>query len=284
MSNSELTFEKCYRLLGVDEETSRDELKHEYRRQSQIWHPDKAKYNNTDLATAKQRFMLIQEAFSILDHYYETHASLPPLENNTGQEAALDATTQSESNSGYASPHDTYHTTEPKKPKRILPIVFMFLLLGIFVYILFLSADDEIPPAEKSPINTASDKKTFTQGSTMREVTDAQGFPTMVKDNVWFYGKSHVQFKDGIVDFWFVDDTQPLNVRRANYSEANETIKASKTSRIEKNMTKTQIREIQGEPMQDLGDVWVYGTSKIYFKDDQVVSWINSPLNPLRVE
>ncbi len=299
MPNSELTFEKCYQLLGVSADTSWQELKHAYRRQSQKWHPDKVKYNNTDSATAKQQFMLIQEAFSILDCYYQAHESLPAIENNTNQEVDLGATSQSTSSSTwYTEPRHTQNATEPRKSKRILSSLFMFLIFGVFVYILVINADDEVissvealserrtdPPLEihtnLSP--NASAKKTFTHGSTMREVTEAQGFPTEVKDNVWFYGKSHVQFKDGIVEIWHLDENHPLNIRNPYYAISNSK-NVDYVLRIEKDLSKMQVRAIQGEPMQDLGDVWVYGTSKIYFKDNRVVSWINSPLNPLKVD
>lgn len=51
----------------------------------------------------------------------------------------------------------------------------------------------------------------FSYGSSMGKVIDAQGIPDRSVNDTWYYGKSVVYFKDGVVSSWEIHIDSPLN-------------------------------------------------------------------------
>jgi len=55
-------------------------------------------------------------------------------------------------------------------------------------------------------------KSYFTYGSSVGQVINAQGIPTRVEGDTWFYGESSVLFENGHVKSWVRTSGSPLNI------------------------------------------------------------------------
>lgn len=299
-----LAFKNCYAILGVRPDVSWSELKIAYRRLSQKWHPDKVQYTHIDKAEAERHFKHIQLAYQVLEKYFNTYQSLPTVDDaDSIKESAADNAPRS-AESSHNTSHYQAHTTHTVPARGIFSYFVLFgVLVAMMGIIIWQSNDEEFVPQTTSeqlfkrqenypsqnPGKQFADtlsRPPFTIGSTMGAVADAQGIPTQVKENIWYYGDSHVVFKDGVVAKWHQAESSPiLNVLHQQAGSAHTGREFTQISqKIRKGSSKADVKAIQGEPMQDLIDVWVYGTSKIYFKDGQVTAWVNSTLYPLKVE
>lgn len=58
--------ESYYRVLGLSNASSTEEIRRAYRKLAMQWHPDKWANNPTMLGEAKRKFQKIQEAYSVL--------------------------------------------------------------------------------------------------------------------------------------------------------------------------------------------------------------------------
>jgi hypothetical protein len=117
----------------------------------------------------------------------------------------------------------------------------------------------------------------FQLGSTVGEVYAAQGKPDRIENDVWHFGRSKIYFRDGRVDHWENDPMNQLNVRDDTAGDRAD------TPGIAIGTTKAEVRSIQGQPLVEGGSVWEYGLSKVYFQNDRVSGWYDSPLDPLRL-
>ncbi len=286
----DLSYEACYAVLDVPQDVTWGDLRRAYRRQIQKWHPDKIKYTKIDLKSAEQHFMAVQAAYSKLEQYYLINNTLPKiyLEDDKIELPNVKKTS----------------TTYKKNNTHIAPIL-IFLIIPLIAIVYFsiytdsgnntyrINNDLTYPATSSAEHNTRPDNNpatnnvvtshvnTINYGSTMRQVKNIQGLPSRIEDNIWYYGKSYIIFNNGLVADWHQDELNPLNTGLT--SESGPAI-ANTPKNITLGLSKSEVRAIQGEPMQDLVDVWVYGASKIYFKNDHVVSWINSTLDPLKIE
>ncbi|MBI3563127.1 MAG: J domain-containing protein [Gammaproteobacteria bacterium] len=287
MTTQHINYELCYQLLDVTAETTWQEVRQHYRRLLQKWHPDRVAYSNIDPTIAERRFKEIQLAYQTLETYYLAHDVLPTVIPETKTKAT-----------NYTAPTPKpavfRHTTVqavPKRPSLWLKFLLIAIASGLFTVIIIQSdtADEVITTEVQStapnppyPYNKDNLNKTFTYGSTMGEVNEVQGIPDKIENNQWYFGKSLVTFHDGRVVSWISDDSSPLRVSLAGDGTTPQT--GTYSRKFHKGSSKGEVRQIQGEPMQDLGEVWIYGTSKIYFKDDRVAAWVNSTLSPLKAE
>jgi len=305
MSNIAYTYEECFALLGVTADVTWSELRRAYRRQLQKWHPDKVRYNNIDLKIAENKFNAIQTAFTILEKYYLTHETLPPILTHSDITSPTKNSKQANNTAKVDYTLRNRGTSSHSGSKGIFPTSFFVLLtLGAVIYFFLnyiyqeanvqsieIPAQNETQPTsvDKSTESIqpsqshAPVKRTFGFGTSMLEVKEIQGPPSHQNGNIWFYGKSYVIFSNGIVTDWFQHESSPLNIKQTN-SAPKVLSTFNQPKKIQLGMTKSEVMAIQGEPMQDLVDVWVYGNSKIYFKNGHVVSWINSTLDPLKLE
>lgn len=111
----------------------------------------------------------------------------------------------------------------------------------------------------------------------MGDVYTAQGVPSHTDPDVWHYGASKIYFRDGAVVRWEESPERPLKVRIADDTSSSPSLFFSKGS------TKAEVRRIQGEPLSENEKVWDYGVSRIYFENDRVVGWYESPLSRLKI-
>ncbi|XP_021727315.1 uncharacterized protein LOC110694451 [Chenopodium quinoa] len=61
-----VTSESYYRVLGLSNASSNEEIRRAYRKLAMQWHPDKWANNPAMLVEAKKKFQKIQEAYSVL--------------------------------------------------------------------------------------------------------------------------------------------------------------------------------------------------------------------------
>lgn len=69
--------DKHFEILGVSKQSTKDEIKKAYRKQSKLWHPDKFSNDISKWNEAHLRFVEIAEAFELLQNYQ------PPKLNDT---------------------------------------------------------------------------------------------------------------------------------------------------------------------------------------------------------
>jgi outer membrane protein assembly factor BamE (lipoprotein component of BamABCDE complex) len=125
--------------------------------------------------------------------------------------------------------------------------------------------------------SSASDLSYFTVGSTKQDVIRVQGTPSAFSEGVFDYGLSKVYFREGRVTTW---EASPLNRLNARLNPEHP-VPASENS-YTVGSTKDEVLAVQGTPTQFSHDVLEYGLSKVFLKDDRVVTWEISPLNSLR--
>lgn len=289
----ELSYQDCFSKLEVPYDVTWNELRQAYRRQLQKWHPDKIRYTNVDLTTAETNFKAIQDAFNVLERYYLSHGTLPTI--ILPEKLIINENI-------HAHGYESHKINHPKQKNR--SFLSSFMLFGISVIIIsyilvnydIKITDDISSTSNNYPVNNNTinsnpeqnnnptlsfESKFFGIGTTMTDVIEIQGAPSKTNGNTWYYGKSFVVFNNGRVVDWHQDILSPLKTHSSNSTILRPRIT---TQIIAVGLSKSEVRLIQGEPMQDLVDVWVYGSSKIYFKNDRVVSWVNSTLDPLKLE
>lgn len=118
----------------------------------------------------------------------------------------------------------------------------------------------------------ASQNNFITVGDDMVKVLEVEGPPTASSSTAWYYGKSAIFLKDGVVVSWYVDPSRSLNVREARQS----------VSFIKKGLDKNMVLALLGPPTEMKSDRWYYGSSMIRFEEDVVADWYNSRSSPLR--
>jgi len=118
----------------------------------------------------------------------------------------------------------------------------------------------------------------FAVGSTKDEVLAVQGTPTRVSDYEWSYGYSTVQFRNDRVVSWTVSGVNPLRVKMIPSSAV------SNPGYFTVGSTKDEVLAVQGTPTRVSDYEWAYGYSTVQFRNDRVVSWSVSNVNPLRVK
>ena len=116
---------------------------------------------------------------------------------------------------------------------------------------------------------------TFTIGSTQDEVLAIQGTPTAFNENVWRYGESSVQFRDGRVVDWRTAPGAPLKATPHPEPPVREwyTIGA----------TQDEVLRVQGKPDETQELRWRYRKSWLFFSGGRVTGWDVARKSPLRV-
>ncbi len=79
VKKASMTLKECYRILGVEQKASLDDIKHAYRRRALELHPDL----NPQLHDAGRQFQLLNEAYSILTRLHSTKAASPAAGTHT---------------------------------------------------------------------------------------------------------------------------------------------------------------------------------------------------------
>jgi hypothetical protein len=142
-------------------------------------------------------------------------------------------------------------------------------------------ADDDVPePAvasQAAPVaESAGVQRGISAGSTFGDVYVIQGIPTSTQGDTWHYGKSHIRFAHGKVISWNEDPENPLRIARNQPAQFI-------GGHFKVGSTKDEVRATQGTPVTETAAVWDYGLSRVYFENNRVIRWEESPMQPLRV-
>jgi len=305
-----------YRILGLRQEAGWLELRQAYKSLVNIWHPDRFQQDARQKQVAEEKTKEITQSYKELAEYYRTYGALPHAlrapqrtapENVVAPSAEDFPDIPLEHETPYSEPvpddaptsAETHSEGQPRFTSRAITVAALAFAVYFLAQLLPSDAPQQrhqqenrsepavdvkretevTPPAETEPADdTDNDKhRLFTVGASLGEVYSIQGVPTKTEPDVWYYGKSKVFFAKGKVVRW---EQNPDNPLRAALNPGENKIHAIF---IGKGSTKAQVLAIQGAPDRDAGDVWDYGTSRIYFDDGHVKGWDESPFNPLKV-
>ncbi len=291
-----------YRILGIGPEASWTELRQAYKSLVNVWHPDRFQQDARRRKSAEEKTKEITQSYKALAEYYKTHGALPhvfeaPEESPAPEEAAPACTADA-----VAEPEipdaDLRAAEQPTRKRFKMPSALTAVAVTGTAYFLLQIAMWEHannPAPDNKPNETSAthpagprqnedvkdepvkNEKFFTVGTSLGEVYAIQGVPTKTENDVWYYGLSKVYFASGKVVRW---EENPDNPLRTTLNPKDEKMRSQFFSR---GSSKSEVLAVQGSPDQDGGDVWDYGTSRVYFDNGYVKGWDESLLNPLKV-
>lgn len=288
-------YSRSYATLGLPPGSAWADIRSAYKALIREWHPDHFQQHGGNRSNAEERTMEITRAYKTLADYYRIHGSTPLYPSS-----APSNTSTMQPPAGHTAPAETASTapasnigrdsdsilTEGNRWKIAL-ILFLLVLLAYFWF-----QHDPIEPeidSQASALDTTQAvagepaklhpaDKFFTRGSRLGEVYAIQGIPSKTEAGIWHYGNSRVYFSNGVVSRW---DEHPDNPLRASLE-----IDPVSTARvfIQRGSTKAEVRALQGSPWSQTEREWTYGSSRIFFNDEVVVDWKDSPLHPLKIQ
>jgi hypothetical protein len=142
------------------------------------------------------------------------------------------------------------------------------------------------PTAERAVIHVTGKTQTrvvrvlpyITAGLTESEVLSVEGAPTSSSEDKMVYGRSELDFKDGELVGWKIDASSPLRVKLWPDAPVDRSLRSFTVG-----SSKNEVLVVQGTPNVFSADMFGYGRSRVYFKNNRVVSWDEEPGSvPLR--
>ncbi len=243
------TYKQHYKTLDLSTDCSWQELRISYKKQIQLHHPDRLTDGSNEKDQAQEYIKSLNLAYQDLSKYYKVHNCLPlPFIANDYEQT--NDTYENNREPFTFDPSDTsiHQLSKPHKNRKKVIITLLFVIL-ISGYILnelnSLSGSTDnstknrdvdnnqqlsaAAPTQASEFqsqqnidsyeqstgqaeNISPETKTFTFGSSIGTVMDAQGIPDRSTENIWYYGKSTVTFKNGKVASWYRHKASPLNI------------------------------------------------------------------------
>jgi len=295
--NNERNIGIYYKILNLEVDDNWKQCKKKYRVAVNLWHPDKFSSNNSKTEIAEEKIKEINIAYNFLSNYYKKHKVMP----RTGFNEAIDQGQQNKFDvSSLYSELNINKKVIQKKFFSNKSIYIAVITLSVFILIKSINTpttestqlknhDALIATQQKKYptyiINSPPSKITsyFMIGSSIEEVLEYQGTPTRTVAGKWYYNKSWILIENGRVSNWFNDKNYPLNVESKISNEIKQFSIVKSAYNFSKGSTKNNVLRIQGKPIRKTRNIWYYGLSKVYFKNNKVTSWFNSPLNPLHV-
>lgn len=280
-----VNYRHCYDLLQLNPDATWAALRKNYKHLVQHCHPDRFEQDPVAKGEAEVQLRELNNAYQVLSGYYKSHHRLP-----LGK-AATHSDWQFQNTSGLESREEEYQAA--KKWPVFNAVVSKWLVLGVplglivlvFAFLLsqFNKGEAEVNEEEQhfpsGPLQPASSNakadSTFRYGDSGKQVLAAQGNPTRMSGDSWFYGKSRVDFERGYVVGWHIEDT-PL--------QASGILLGKEQKRIDVGMSMEEVLAIQGVPVMKSKRRWGYGASFIEFQNGKVVGWYSSVLRPLIVD
>jgi len=120
----------------------------------------------------------------------------------------------------------------------------------------------------KAPVPLKPPSGYFTIGSTKDEVIAVQGTPDKFSETTFRYGSSRVGFQNGRVVSW----KNKVPALKAKLIPAPQT---TAKPYFTVGSTKDEVVAVQGTPDEFSEDMFRYGSSRVDFQNDRVVSWKN---------
>lgn len=294
-------YSASYAALGITSDTNWGTLRARYQRLISQWHPDRFSEDQAGKNFAEERSKEIIAAYQVLAKYRQEHGVLPPLEpigDSVAQEPWRDADFTSDGvafdapaaapavDTGGAAPQTSGSTA--KHWRRIALAVFIAFPVVFFAdrYTTRRAPDVGTPdnPVRSEAAETAPPETARAQhgvgwiwvGSTVGDVYAAQGIPTSTEGETWHYGKSEVRFLRGKVISWNQHPDSPLRIA------GNQPVQMREGT-FDIGSSKNEVLAVQGMPVMETDTVWDYGLSRVYFKDNRVVRWQESPMQLLHI-
>lgn len=279
-------FQESYRVLGIAPGASWHELKAAYRAKISASHPDRIQGDAAAKKRAEDQTKAINRAYQQLTKYFRKHGVLPV--SSSPQATAPSQADPLREYVPFTEPIAEHVSVTHKSIGTWSAVAIA--CVGALGYFLFGSQSNnstelhpstaapgaDTNPALKEPI---ANQRLFAHGSTIGEVYSIQGVPTNTANDVWYYGTSKVYFSNGVVVHWEQTPEHPLKA-----STAATRGPALPESTFGMGSTKSEVRRLQGDPIRESDKVWEYGVSRIYFEQDRVVKWYESPLDPLKIK
>ena len=280
-----------YQALEIQPGCSFKDLRYAYRRLVKEWHPDHfiGGRENSDPEYAESKIKDINKAFRSLSDYYKKNGCLP-----IGPEEAADLNNRS----AFLWPENRqskHRRPSQGKKASTFSISLRLMIAGAILGVGYVTWKTQIQeqnapanlatpansvPAEQYQLGSRQSRKPeehFTVGSTLGDVIAIQGPPTSIEGNVWHYGQSKVYMEKGVVTKWENDSDSPLKAFLVPTTH-NPSVKLFTIG-----SSKQEVRAVQGSPLMENENLWEYRISRIYFKDQKVLGWYDSPLDPLKI-
>jgi hypothetical protein len=293
-------YSEFYATLGVDPDTDWETLRRHYKRLIGQWHPDRFSGDTTSREIAEERSKQITIAYHTLWKYRRQHGALPPRKRAMGEmgtpgprrhaDPGSDRV-RSNSHAETGAMGATVSSLSKSGPGRRRRVAFAFFAAITALYLADRYAGPRAPDSEPSDnlkrpdlprateapaVTPGSEPHWIWLGSTVGEVYAVQGIPTLTQGDTWHYGKSQIRFAQGKVISWSQHPDNPLRIARDQRVGMQE-------GTFEVGSTKDEVRTIQGTPITETETVWDYGPSRVHFKNNRVIHWEESPMQPLRV-
>ena len=288
-----------YATLGVTPNTDWGTLRARYRRLMRRWHPDRYSADATEKRVAEERTKRITFAYQALERYHRDHGVLPPVRRQTAvAETSLtpDVASPSERADSVFGTDGTETSISSEGTARSTPgrwqqrMAIVLVAVGTVMFFAFDPVSElkrvESPPPEgarEADTAPAASETEITRGSggirvgsTLGDVYAIQGIPTSTQGDSWYYGKSEIRFAQGKVVSWEESLDNPLRIDRDQAILRREGF-------FGVGSTKEEVRAVQGPPTTETDTVWYYAPSMVFFENDRVVRWKESPIRPLRV-
>jgi hypothetical protein len=295
MNNDDIAY--CYHALGISADTPAwSMVRKSYRKLINQWHPDRAR-DASSQRVAEDQTKTINVAYEKLARFYEEHGYLPPNPSAIRRRAPSPAKQPSPAPKTASAPEPVFeqHTADstidsPEYGLNGIRFLLALVIAAATVSIIFFPVFNTPNPGESSngsvhPKNStpstrrpAVNAPVFTLGSTLGEVIAAQGVPTRTDDNIWYFGLSSVVFNNGVVTSWQEHPDNPLHI------DADETANSLAGEFFTYGSSRAHVSTVQGKPTRIEDDVWYYGESMIYFDNNKVIAWHESPFSPLRIK
>jgi len=284
-------FSEYYATLGVPPDASWENVRAHYRSLIRQWHPDRFATDIGQQTVAEEHSKRITAAYQALEKYRRDHGALPSV--SRAPMAAVDQTRgdrpASSDRSGPEEPAVSARgSAKARRGRRIALVSFALAAAGYLALnnkVAWVPNDSRVQETASQPgtapalphaAETPGAQRGIALGSTFGDVYAIQGIPSLTQGDIWHYGKSQVRFARGKVISWHEDPGNPLHVARNQPVPIRGGI-------FKLGSTKDEVRATQGTPVTETATVWDYGLSRVYFEDNRVVRWEESPMQRLRV-
>jgi hypothetical protein len=288
-----------YAVLEVNPDTDWETLRRHYKRLIGQWHPDRFSSDTAGRDAAEERSKQIMIAYQALRNYRRKHGVLPPgkpaIEIDMGAQGSrhhadpVSDRINSNDRAATGAMGATVNQPSKNRPRRQHRIALA--LFAIIPALYLANRYVARTPGDSQPSDNLNRPETATQGpaesphhepgwiwigSTVGEVYAVQGVPTFTQGETWHYGRSQIRFAQGKVVSWSQHPDDPLRIARDQPVQVQD-------GTFDVGSTKGEVRAVQGTPVTETDTVWDYGPSRVHFKNNRVIRWEESPMQPLRV-
>jgi len=253
------TYEKCYKILLIEPECSRDNLRKAYKKLIQKWHPDRFT-NEVQKLSAEDKIKELNIAYCQLSDYYKKHNSLPLISkpetiHRTKRAPVSKPQTPDDSIAFAAENPSAGQITNNRPSVEYNNKIYLTLVIIISLFVFIYSDTDDESAHSNTQINNAYKTDSADDSIEIKAIATHE------------IGKSGItqeisESKD-ISEIDAIPNTQP-----ADYFTYGSTI--------------GEVLSIQGRPDSIDGNYWFYGNSYVKFKDGVVEDWKRSSEFPLK--